>query len=55
MNREEGDVQPMPSEPAGPNGPGTSAFLVIMAWIAVGIPMIWGVWMTLRKATLLFR
>jgi hypothetical protein len=36
-------------------GPATSAFLVIGAWIAVGIPMLWGVWMTLRKAALLFR
>jgi hypothetical protein len=38
-----------------PRGAGSSAFLVIVAWIAVGVPMLWGVWMTLRKAALLFR
>lgn len=46
----------MSSAPEGGNeGPATSAFLVIVAWIAVGIPMLWGIWMTLRKAALLFR
>ena len=55
MNRD-GEMGPTPSEPgAGPHGHKTSAFLVILAWIAVGIPMLWGVWMTLRKAALLFR
>mgnify|MGYP001451337945 CR=1 FL=1 len=34
---------------------GTSAFLVILAWIAVGDPIAWGVWMTLQKAALLIR
>jgi hypothetical protein len=33
----------------------SSAFLVALAWIGVGAPMLWGVWMTLKKATLLFR
>ncbi|HEX5819169.1 MAG TPA: hypothetical protein VFY20_09835 [Gemmatimonadales bacterium] len=29
--------------------------LVAGAWIAVGIPLLWGVWMTLKKAAQLFR
>jgi hypothetical protein len=33
----------------------TSWFAVAVAWLAVGIPMAWGVWMTLKKAALLFR
>lgn len=33
----------------------SSAFLVAVAWIAVGVPLLWGVWMTLEKAALLFR
>lgn len=29
--------------------------LVAAAWIAVGVPLLWGVWMTLKKAAQLFR
>jgi hypothetical protein len=29
--------------------------LVVLAWLAVGAPLLWGVWMTLRKAALLFK
>ena len=29
--------------------------LVAVAWMAVGIPMLWGVWTTIKKASLLFR
>jgi hypothetical protein len=28
--------------------------LVYAAWIGVGIPIVWGVWLTLRKVTVLF-
>ncbi len=34
---------------------GSSWIAVALAWLAVGIPMAWGVWMTLKKALLLFR
>ncbi len=34
---------------------GTSWVAVALAWVAVGVPMLWGVWMTLKKAALLFR
>jgi hypothetical protein len=29
--------------------------LVALAWLAVGIPLLWGVWTTLQKAAALFR
>jgi hypothetical protein len=29
--------------------------LVIIAWLLVGIPLLWGIWMTLQKAAALFR
>lgn len=29
--------------------------LVLLAWVAVGIPLGWGVYMTLKKAALLFK
>ncbi len=29
--------------------------LVVLAWIAVGVPLAWGVFVTLQKAALLFR
>jgi hypothetical protein len=29
--------------------------LVGAAWLLVGIPLLWGVWMTLQKAAALFR
>ena len=32
-----------------------SWLLVALAWIGVGLPLLWGVWMTLKKAAQLFR
>lgn len=45
------------SEPAGEErATGSTSWLVVaLAWVAVGVPMLWGVWMTLKKAALLFR
>ena len=45
------------SQPAGEERAtgSTSWFVVALAWVAVGGPMLWGVWMTLKKAALLFR
>lgn len=37
-----------------PSRPGSWA-LVILAWIAVGVPLAWGVFVTLQKAALLFK
>lgn len=28
---------------------------VTLAWLLVGVPLLWGIWQTLRKAMLLFR
>ncbi|OYO11741.1 hypothetical protein CGZ94_15130 [Enemella evansiae] len=32
----------------------TPAFLVLLAWLAVGIPLAYGLWQTLLKASALF-
>lgn len=37
-----------------PHKPGNWA-LVVLAWLAVGLPLAWGVFVTLQKAALLFR
>jgi hypothetical protein len=34
--------------------PGSWA-LVAVAWLLVGIPLLWGIWTTLKKAIVLFR
>ena len=54
------ELQAREAIPSGPIGSyGTSAgqasLMVILAWGAVGIPIVWGVWVTLSKAILLFR
>lgn len=42
--------------PGDERATGSSSWVVVaLAWIAVGIPMLWGVWMTLKKAAVLFR
>ncbi len=33
----------------------TPAALSIAAWLAVGVPLAWGVWITLQKAAILFK
>jgi hypothetical protein len=35
-------------------GFGGFSFAVLIAWLAVGIPFLWGVWNTLVKAVALF-
>lgn len=45
----------MPDPNAGAPAPRSSPVIVLAAWIAVGIPMLWGVLMTVKKAALLFR
>ena len=46
----------MPDQSRDPNA-GTSGgwALVVLAWLAVGVPMAWGVWSTFKKALILFR
>jgi hypothetical protein len=45
------------SAPATASGPGDAqaTWLVPVAWLAVGIPLGWGIWVTLQKAVLLFK
>ena len=33
----------------------TNSASVLSAWIVVGVPILWGVWVTLEKAAVLFR
>jgi hypothetical protein len=33
----------------------TSWVLVALAWLAVGLPLLWGIWVTFRKAIPLFQ
>jgi len=36
--------------------PSTSSWaLVILAWALVSIPLLWGIWQTVKKAAVLFR
>ena len=37
------------------SGEKTPAWLVVAAWLVVGIPILWGVWVTLEKAWILFK
>jgi hypothetical protein len=42
------------NQPASPEVSG-SWMPVVMAWLAVGLPLAWGVFMTFKKAALLFK
>jgi MFS family permease len=46
----------IPSGPLGSQGIGTGGldFMTVLAWAAVGIPILWGVWQTLQTALKLF-
>jgi MFS family permease len=49
--------QPVPPMAAGPTGIGAWKLdaTSILAWLAVGVPLAWGAWITLRSAFVLFR
>ena len=34
---------------------GSSWALVILAWLPVTLPLLWGIWQTVKKAAVLFR
>jgi hypothetical protein len=44
-----------PMAVVGANGRGASHAKTALAWLAVGLPLIWGIWVTLEKALILFR
>jgi len=45
MTTDQGSIEPSSS----------SWFLVGIAWLAVSIPLFWGIWQTVKKAAVLFR
>jgi hypothetical protein len=45
----------MADEQDGEQSAAGSWLLVGLAWLAVGVPLLWGVWTTLKKAVVLFR
>lgn len=45
VNGEDRSTQPSPS----------SWLLAILAWLLVSIPLLWGIWQTVKKAAVLFR
>jgi predicted signal transduction protein with EAL and GGDEF domain len=46
----------MTESAGGSDAPRSSSWLLVAAaWLAVGLPLLWGVGMTLKKAAQLFR
>lgn len=45
----------MRDDPEAVKPSGQSWLLVGVAWLAVGVPLLWGIWTTLEKAVVLFR
>jgi len=41
-----------PDSPAASRG---NTWRVVLAWLGVTIPLLWGVWQTVKKAAVLFR
>jgi hypothetical protein len=38
------------------NRPSPGSWIAVaFAWLAVSIPLLWGIWQTVKKATVLFR
>jgi MFS family permease len=54
FDAESHEATPAASVAAANPGAPTPGWLVAAAWLAVGIPIAWGVWMTLQKAFILF-
>ena len=48
-----GDGAPTAAVTTAPRG--ATSGLVALAWLAVWIPLGWGIWVTLQKAVLLFK
>jgi len=46
----------MMDDDPGTARPGSGSWVLVgLAWLAVGIPLLWGIWTTLKKAIVLFR
>jgi hypothetical protein len=45
----------VPNADTAPQSRAKEWALVVLAWVAVTIPLIWGIWQTVKKAAVLFR
>ncbi len=36
-------------------GAGSGRVMVVLAWLPVTLPLLWGIWQTVKKAAVLFR
>lgn len=45
----------MANAEAPANSKGSEWALVVLAWLPVTIPLLWGIWQTVKKAAVLFR
>jgi hypothetical protein len=52
--RADADTSPATAAKTSPAG-GAAGWFIALAWLAVWIPLGWGVWVTLQKAVLLFK
>jgi hypothetical protein len=43
------------TNPAAPERSSNNIWTVILAWLPVTIPLLWGIWQTVKKAAVLFR
>ena len=48
-------VVPAAAQPVALNGTATSPAVVLLAWVVVGVPLVWGVYQTLLNAMKLFK
>ena len=46
---------PVPSIGTVSGGEKSSTVIVLLSWAAVGVPLAWGVWITLQKASVLLK
>jgi hypothetical protein len=45
----------MPNDRAPASSRGSNWAVVVLAWLPVTIPLLWGIWQTVKKAAVLFR
>ncbi|MGO8998140.1 MAG: hypothetical protein ACLQVI_32880 [Polyangiaceae bacterium] len=50
----EGRSPPLDGDSASSAPPPTPVVLVVLAWVVVSLPLLWGIFQTLKKAAALF-
>jgi hypothetical protein len=45
----------VPNADTAPQSKASEWALVLLAWLPVAIPLVWGIWQTVKKAAVLFR